>query len=114
MNQDNFYQPDCILCQLVKGQLPSKKVVETDEFLAIHDKYPRARIDVLIIDKKHRVKKDTVFGRYKGDGYWDKVFEAVSLVIKKMGLDKAGYKIVILGAGLNHFEHEHIHVMSGD
>jgi len=113
MSQGSLYQPNCIICQLVQGQLPSRKVLETEEFLVIYDKYPRAKIHLLVIDKKHRVKKDTVFGKYKKEGYWDKVFEVVSQTIKKLGLDKTGYRIEILGAGLNHFEHEHVHIMSG-
>ncbi len=113
MKLDNLSEPNCVLCQLVAGKLPSHKVLETDDFLVIHDKYPRAKIHVLVIDKKHRVKKDTVFGKYQKEGYWDKVFKVASQVIKKLGLDKTGYRIEVLGAGLNHFEHEHVHIMSG-
>ena len=33
--------------------------------------------------------------------------------IVKLGLDKTGYKIVNNGAGYNHFEHQHLHIMGG-
>ena len=108
------HHPNCVLCQLVTGQLPYKKVLESDEFLAIYDKYPRAPIHVLIIDKKHREKKDTLLtGKYNSQHYWDNFFTFVAKVIKHLHLDQKGFKIEILGAGYNHFEHEHVHVLSG-
>jgi len=38
---------------------------------------------------------------------------AVFQVVKHLGLDKTGYKLVNNGAGYNHFEHEHVHVLGG-
>ena len=38
---------------------------------------------------------------------------AVFSVIGQTGLDKTGYKLVLNGAGYNHFDHEHIHMLGG-
>ena len=35
------------------------------------------------------------------------------MAILKLELDKTGYKLGNNGAGYNHFEHEHFHVMGG-
>jgi len=49
---------DCIFCKIVKGEIPSKKVLENEKFLAFHDINPIAPIHVLIIPKEHYEKFD--------------------------------------------------------
>jgi len=49
---------ECIFCKIVKGEIPSKKVLENDKFLAFHDINPIAPIHVLIIPKEHFSKFD--------------------------------------------------------
>lgn len=93
------------------GQEPSVRLLETDEFLVIKNKFPVAPVHVLVLDKKHREKKDTASGKF--EGYWDKMMSAVYAAIRELGLDKTGYKVVNNGAGYNHFEHEHTHVLGG-
>ncbi|OUM87474.1 MAG: histidine triad nucleotide-binding protein [Bacillus thermozeamaize] len=44
---------ECIFCQIVKGQIPSKRVYEDEEVVAFHDIAPKAPIHVLIIPRKH-------------------------------------------------------------
>ncbi len=50
---------DCIFCKIIKGEIPSKKVLENDKFLAFHDINPIAPIHVLIIPKEHFEKFDS-------------------------------------------------------
>ena len=49
---------DCIFCKIVKGEIPSKKVLENDKFLAFYDINPIAKVHVLIIPKEHYEKFD--------------------------------------------------------
>ncbi|MDR3248316.1 MAG: histidine triad nucleotide-binding protein [Treponema sp.] len=44
---------DCIFCKIVKGEIPSRKIYEDDEFLAFHDVDPKAPVHFLVIPKKH-------------------------------------------------------------
>lgn len=46
-------KPDCIFCRVVAGEIPSTKVVETDQILAFRDINPGAPQHVLIIPKEH-------------------------------------------------------------
>ena len=50
----------CLFCKIVEGSEPSVKVTETKEFLVIKNKFPKAPIHVLVLDKKHREKTDTM------------------------------------------------------
>ena len=115
-----FYDNKCLFCKIVAGEEPSQKVFETDDFLVIRNKYPAAPVHVLVLDKKHREKKDTISGVFSKspNNYWDKMFSAISGTITKLGLNKigsgnSGYKLVDNGAGYNHFEHEHFHILGG-
>lgn len=104
---------DCLFCKIVEGSEPSEKVLEQGEFLVIKNKFPKAPAHLLVLDKQHREKSDTLSGKYRKGGYWDKMFEAVYAAVKRFGLDKTGYKLVNNGAGYNHFEHEHFHILGG-
>lgn len=103
---------DCLFCEIVRGQEPSVKVFEDKNFVTIKNKYPVAPVHLLVLDKKHREKKDAfVRGQYRG--YWTGMMSAAAQTVKKFKLDKTGYKLVNNGAGYNHFEHEHLHILGG-
>ncbi len=102
---------DCLFCKIVEGSEPSQKVLETEDFLVVQNKFPIAPVHVLVLDKKHREKSETLSGKYPG--FWDEMFAACFKAVKHFGLDKTGYKLVNNGAGYNHFEHEHFHVLGG-
>lgn len=103
----------CLFCKIAEGSEPCVKVLEFDEFIVIKNKYPQAPIHVLVLDKKHREKTETMRGDFESDTYWDKIMSVAWKAIVKLGLDKTGYKIVNNGAGYNHFEHQHLHIMGG-
>lgn len=44
---------NCVFCKIVKGEIPSEKVYEDEEFLAFKDIQPAAPIHILVIPKKH-------------------------------------------------------------
>ncbi|HJO89876.1 MAG: HIT domain-containing protein [Candidatus Pacebacteria bacterium] len=44
---------DCLFCKIIKGELPSHKVYEDDNFLAFLDIHPQSPGHVLVIPKKH-------------------------------------------------------------
>jgi histidine triad (HIT) family protein len=46
-------EENCIFCKLVRGEIPSYKVYEDDEFLAFLDINPLAPGQVQVIPKKH-------------------------------------------------------------
>lgn len=44
---------DCIFCKIIKGEIPSRKVYEDDNILAIMDVSPKVNGHTLVIPKKH-------------------------------------------------------------
>jgi len=102
---------DCLFCKIIEGSEPSKKVLETERFVVIKNKFPKAPVHLLVLSKKHCEKKDVMSGKHPG--FWDGMMDACWEAIKRFGLDKTGYKLVNNGAGYNHFEHEHMHILGG-
>ncbi len=103
--------PNCLFCAIVKGEEPAERVHETEEHLVIKNKYPSAPLHLLVIDKKHREKSNTLSGKYFNEHYWDTIFRAIYETVEMFELNKTGYRLVNNGAGYNHFEHEHFHIM---
>ena len=44
---------DCIFCKIAEGEIPSDKLYEDDEIMAIHDLSQQAPVHFLVIPKKH-------------------------------------------------------------
>lgn len=44
---------DCIFCKIIKGEIPSTVVYETDDLIAIKDIDPQAPFHVIIFPKAH-------------------------------------------------------------
>jgi histidine triad (HIT) family protein len=109
MKDDN-----CLFCKIVAGEEKGEKVWENEAFLAIKNKYPKAPVHILVMPKEHIEKKEMAnFVAGKSERLWGKIMEAVFEVVLQYDLDKTGYKLANNGAGYNHFEHEHIHVLGG-
>lgn len=102
----------CLFCEISAGRETSEKVWESEEFVCIKNKYPVAPVHLLVMPKVHVSKIDLSSG-VTSEHFWDKIMGAVFKVVRQEGLDKNGYKLVNNGAGYNHFDHEHIHVLGG-
>ncbi len=44
---------DCLFCKIVAGEIPSTKIFENPDFIAILDLYPNTKGQTVIIPKKH-------------------------------------------------------------
>jgi histidine triad (HIT) family protein len=45
--------PDCVFCKIVRGEIPSTKVYEDDEFVAFLDIHPQSPGHTQVIPKQH-------------------------------------------------------------
>jgi len=96
---------NCIFCKVVKGEIPSEKIGESENFIAIPDINPKVKNHTLIISKKHFVNildMPSVLGD-----------ELISLV-KKVALNfKSDFNVVVnngKNAGQVVF-HFHLHLL---
>lgn len=45
--------PNCIFCKIIAGEIPSVKIREDDDFIAILDAFPNRKWMTLVISKDH-------------------------------------------------------------
>lgn len=103
---------DCIFCKIVNGEIPSKKVYETDEILAFMDIDPKAPFHAVIIPKAHIESAMDI--SQQNSHIFAKIFEAIPIIAKENTLDK-GFRVVNNcgeqgGQTVNHI---HFHVLAG-
>lgn len=101
---------DDVFCKIIKGELPTDKVLEDDEFIVIKDIKPNAPVHLLIIPKEH------YFGLH--DAPSDLVGRAFAMAKKTaehVGIADNGYRLVINEGthGGKLVPHLHIHLLGG-
>ncbi|MBR6681680.1 MAG: histidine triad nucleotide-binding protein [Clostridia bacterium] len=103
---------DCIFCKIIAGDIPSKKVYESDTVLAFHDINPQAPVHIIVIPKQH-IKSADEINKFNS-AMIASVFEAIPEVAKSAGLEN-GYRVITnCGSdGCQSVEHIHFHVLGG-
>jgi len=103
---------NCIFCKIVRGEVPSKKVYETDDVFAFHDINPAAPVHVLVIPKKH--VKNLSEAIEADAGLVDNVMKGVTEVAQEMGVVDAYKATTNNGEGAGQVvPHFHFHVLGG-
>lgn len=102
---------DCVFCKIVRGEIPCKKVHETDRLLVFHDAYPQAKMHLLVIPKEHF---QSVIDLHPGrmDLLQEMFTTGVEIARKEM---PSGFRSVIntLGGGGQTVFHLHLHLIGG-
>ena len=91
---------DCIFCKIARGEIPSEKIWEDNEFLAILDIMPNTEGMTLVLPKKHF---DSDVFQMPDEDYL-KMMKAVKKVAKilEKGLSVKRVALVVEGMGVNH------------
>lgn len=100
----------CIFCKIANGEINSNKVLESDEFIAFHDLYPKAPIHILIIPKEHVDCFQEVSGTLM-----EKMTPFIHEVASLVGVDKSGYRLITNNGddGGQEIHHLHFHLLGG-
>lgn len=101
----------CIFCKIIKGEIPSKKVLEDDKFLCFYDINPTRKVHVLIIPKEHYDSFDVTPPEIMGD-----LTAFTQKVAKELKVDKTGYRLItnIGSDGGQEVPHLHFHLIGGE
>lgn len=104
---------DCLFCQIVAGELPSDKVIETDDVLAFRDIRPQAPVHVLVIPKRHIPSAHAL--TEADQEVLVHLHLAAQQVAEKLGIAEQGYRLVtnIGFHGQQTVPHLHYHVLGG-
>jgi histidine triad (HIT) family protein len=103
---------DCLFCKIVAGEIPSTKVLETEEAYAFRDIAPHAPTHVLVVPKEHHA--DVAALAAANPELLGKVYLAATQVAEQEGLT-GGYRLIANtgpDSGQTVF-HLHVHVLGG-
>lgn len=104
---------DTIFDKILRKEIPSTKVYEDEFVYAFEDINPKAPVHVLVIPKA----KIERFSDLEDQDILltGKFMKSVSLVAKKLGLDKKGYRIIFNNGeeGGQEVEYLHAHILGG-
>ena len=105
------YDPNCLFCKIVKGEIPSNKVYEDNLCYAFYDIDPQAPTHFLVIPKIHIGSCGEI--DEGNSAVAARCFEAISKVAKELGI--TDFRVVSncgpqAGQSVPHL---HFHVLAG-
>ena len=108
------YDPGNVFARILRGELPCKKVYESNHALAFHDINPAAPVHILVIPKGAYVTLDELTTRGTTEEIAD-FLKAVGEVAKIAGVTQSGYRFLANnGEDANQeVQHLHVHVFGG-
>ncbi|GAA4030377.1 histidine triad nucleotide-binding protein [Sphingomonas rosea] len=108
------YDENNIFARIVRGELPSKKVLETEHSLAFHDINPLAAIHVLVIPKGPYVSWEDFSARASEAEIADFV-RAIGETARQVGAEPQGYRLLANVGKRSGQEvaHLHVHIFGG-
>lgn len=105
-------ETNCLFCRIARGELPTQKVLETDDLVAFRDINPQARVHVLVIPREHIASLDALEPHHAE--LVGKLHMAARDIARKEKLD-AGWRLVtnVGEDGGQTVPHLHFHVLGG-
>lgn len=102
---------DCLFCKIIKREIPSNIVYESETLVVFPDISPSADIHLLIVPKKHIGGIGNI-----GEGYGkllEDVYETVNKLVSENNLTDDLYRVVVNGGKAQHVPHLHFHLLGG-
>lgn len=101
---------NCIFCKILNGEIPSNKVFENDNFIAILDAFPASEGHTLVIPKKHyenifEIDEDTL---KEGYAIAKKIANSIKKSLSAEDINILQNNGALAGQTVNHF---HIHII---
>lgn len=92
--------------------LPIKRLKETSHLLAFYHPTPAYPVHILIVPKKE-IRSLAGLGE-EDAGFMVELFATVQDLVKELGLEGRGYRLIINGGAYQDFPLLHAHLVSGD
>ncbi len=102
---------ECIFCKIVRGEIPSAKVYEDDDFLVFKDINPAAPVHLLAIPKRHIARLSQA--QQQDADFLGRFMLMIGDAAREQSLDS--FRLIINdgeGAGQTVF-HLHAHILGG-
>lgn len=112
------YDDQNVFAKILRGEIPCRKVLETEHSLAFEDIGAQAPVHVLVIPKGAYVNFDH-FGAEASDAEIIDLTRAIAAVCKQTGVSPGdggdGHRVITNTgrAGVQEVQHMHVHVLGG-
>ncbi|MEM7043744.1 MAG: histidine triad nucleotide-binding protein [Pseudomonadota bacterium] len=108
------YDDSNVFAKILRGEIPCKKIHETDHALAFHDINPMAPVHALVIPKGAYVSMDDFTAKASASEIED-FFRTVGDVARQLGVAESGYRLIANTGAHGHQEvpHFHMHIFGG-
>lgn len=112
------YDTTNIFARILRGEIPSNKVLETEHSLAFHDIRPQAPVHVLVIPKGPYVTFDH-FALAASPAEQADFVSAIGQVCRQFGLEPGeggnGFRVISNAGedGVQEVPHLHVHILAG-
>ncbi|AYE33363.1 histidine triad nucleotide-binding protein [Clostridium septicum] len=102
---------NCIFCKIINGEIPTEKIYEDEKVVAFNDINKEAPIHFLVIPKVH-IQSVNEINKDNSD-IISHIFMVINKIVKELGIDKSGYRIVnnCGNDGGQTVNHIHFHVL---
>ncbi|MCL2440163.1 MAG: histidine triad nucleotide-binding protein [Treponema sp.] len=103
----------CLFCKIIAGEIPSKKLFESDDILAFYDIKPMAPVHFLVVPKKHIANLLEL--EAEDSALVGKLFFKAQELAKELGCGEKGGRFIINAKkdGGQTVDHLHIHFLGG-
>ncbi len=100
----------CLFCKIVKKEIPSNIILESDDFIAFHDINPKAPLHILAIPKVHVDSFNDADAQMMS-----KMTTFIQDIAKEVKIEKSGYRVItnIGENGGQEVKHLHFHILGG-
>lgn len=110
-----MYNKNNVFAKIIRGELPSEKLYEDEQVVAIKDLYPLAPIHVLVIPKGEYVS----FDDFVGNASLEEIahfYKVVHSVCSDLKVNECGYRVVsnVGEHGMQTVSHMHLHILAGE
>ncbi|GIX13724.1 MAG: hypothetical protein KatS3mg118_1683 [Paracoccaceae bacterium] len=112
------YDPGNVFARILRGEIPSRTVLETDHSLAFHDIAPQAPCHVLVIPKGAYVNADHFAAEASAEEIVD-FTRAIGAVCRALGVAPGeggnGYRLIANSGrdAVQEVPHYHVHILGG-
>jgi histidine triad (HIT) family protein len=108
------YDRNNVFARILRGEIPSERVYEDEEFVAFRDIAPAAPTHVVLIPRGE--PPSSLVGLSEDDAGWaGRLLVTASRVAARLGLEEGGYRVVI-NSGRDAGQvvpHIHAHILGG-
>jgi histidine triad (HIT) family protein len=107
------FDPDCLFCKIIAGEIPSKMVYKDKEVVAFADIKPAAPVHIMVVPVKHIVSLAKL--SENDSPIVGKMTAVANKIAKEQGIAEKGYRLIINSgpdAG-QVIQHLHMHLLGG-